>query len=67
MQEVLQFFRGIGGLIVLLIAGYFVGTALFTIRLEDDTHNFIFKIIIAFILLAILAGIVGIIIELANA
>lgn len=69
MEDILLFFRGIGGLIVLVVAGYFVGVPffhLFTIKSEDNYHNFIFKLVLGFIFLAIITGIIGIILELAN-
>ena len=66
MGNVLHFFRGIGGLMVLIVAGYAVGVLLFTEKLEDVGYNIIFKLVLAFILLGIIVGIVGIIIELSN-
>lgn len=66
MEDVMHFIRGIGGLIVLFVAGYFVGGWLFTIRMEDEVHNFVFELILAVIFLGIIAGMIGIIIELSN-
>jgi len=66
MENILHFFRGLGGLIVLLVVGYIVGFALFTMKAEDVLHNLIWKLVLAFILLGIIVGIIGIIIELSN-
>jgi hypothetical protein len=66
MEDILLFFRGLGGLIVLLFTGYFVGYALFKIRLESYYPNIVFKMVIAFIFLCIIAGIIGIVLELSN-
>lgn len=51
---------------MLLVVGYIVGVALFTMKAEDPFHNLIWKLVLAFIFLGIIAGIIGIIIELSN-